>query len=99
MPPVSAANFSNSGQPGQRWVETRAVQVAVRGREAEVLDALGIPWRDGRPHVRCPYPSHADGDPSWRWDEAKGHARCSCSKGDSIFDVVMKIEGSTFEAA
>ena len=49
---------------------------------------------------RCPYPSHADGDPSWRWDEPKARARCSCSKGDSsIFDVVMKVEGVDFDAA
>ena len=40
----------NTGQPGQRWVETRAIQPAAKGRETEVLDALGIPWREGRPH-------------------------------------------------
>ena len=83
----------------QRWVATRAIQAAVKDREAEVLDALGIPWREGRPHIRCPYPTHADGDPSWRWDERKARARCTCSRGDSIFDVVMKLEGIDFDAA
>ena len=82
-----------------RYVPTRAIQAALRGRETEVLDGLGIPWREGRPHIRCPYPEHSDEDPSWRWDEPKARARCSCSNGDSIFDVVMKVEGIDFGAA
>jgi hypothetical protein len=66
-----------------RYVPTRAIQAAVKDRENEVLDALGIPWREGRPHVRCPYPTLADGDPSWRWDERKARARCDYSKAGS----------------
>ena len=33
-----------------------------------MLAALGIDWRSGRPAITCPYPRHADGSPSWRWD-------------------------------
>ncbi len=31
----------------KQYVETRAIKEAVRGQEARVLDALGIPWEDG----------------------------------------------------
>ena len=82
-----------------RYVPIRAIQAAVRGREIEVLDGLGILWREARPHLRCPYPEHADEDPSWRWEEKRAKARCTCTRGDSIFDVVMKVEALTFEAA
>jgi hypothetical protein len=92
---VSGTERSDS----QRWVATRAIQSAVKNRETEVLDALGIAWREGRPHISCPYPAHADGDPSWRWDEAKAKAHCTCCRGDSIFDVLIKLEGIDFEAA
>lgn len=71
----------------------------MKGREHEVLDALGIRWREGRPHIHCPYPDHSDGDPSWRWQERQARARCTCTRGDSIFDVMMKVEGVTFEVA
>jgi hypothetical protein len=74
---------------------TGAVQALAIGRECEVLDALGIRWREGRPHIRCPYPAHADHHPSWRWDQKAARARCTCSKSDSIFDVVMKVEGGS----
>lgn len=83
---------------GQRHVGTRAIQAAVKGRETEVLDALGVPWREARPHIACPYPQHADSDPSWRWDGKPAKARCTCGTG-SIFDVIMKIEGVDFAAA
>ena len=83
-----------------RYVPTRAIQSAVKGREYEVLDALGIDWCKGRPHVCCPYPDHDDTDPSWRWNAKKARAYCTCIDGsDSIFDVVMKMRGGDFEAA
>lgn len=63
---------------GSTYVPTAAVREAVRGREAEVLDALGIPWRQGRPHVCCPYPNHDDRNPSWQWNERKRRAYCTC---------------------
>jgi hypothetical protein len=74
---------------------------AVRGRETDILDALGIPWRLGRPHIQCPYPDHIDNNPSWRWDPKKDCAFCTCqnSKADGVFDVVMKVRGLDFEAA
>ncbi|MBI1209752.1 MAG: DUF927 domain-containing protein [Azospirillum sp.] len=81
-------------------VATRAIQAAAQGREPQVLEALGINWRAGTPHITCPYPSHADGDPSWRWNEKRARAFCTCLKGaHSIFDVVMAIDGCDFAAA
>jgi len=42
-----------------RGVQTRAIKEAVKGREAEILDALQIDWRSGQLHITCPYPRHA----------------------------------------
>jgi P4 family phage/plasmid primase-like protien len=82
------------------YVPTRAIRQAVAGHEAEVLDSLGFPWREGRPHIRCPYPAHEDGDPSWRWDQARCRAYCTCIEGShSVFDVLMHIEACDFEHA
>jgi hypothetical protein len=82
------------------YVPTAEIRSAVQGREIEVLDALDIHWRGGRPHISCPYPDHFDTNPSWRWDHRAGTARCTCSpKGDSIFDVVMRRDGCDFENA
>ena len=63
----------------------------VRGRESEVLAALNISCM-GRKPIRCPFPDHADHNPSWRWDEDKKVAFCSCKPDGSysIFDVTMK---------
>ena len=78
---------------------TRALQQAVRGHEAAVLAALGIAWQDGAQHIACPYPDHADQNPSWRWNELKARAFCTCiERSHSIFDVVMRCEGIEFEA-
>ena len=74
---------------GERYVATKAIREAVRGRETDILDALGIDWRRGRPHIHCPYRDHTDNDPSWRWDERRSRALCTCIAGsDSILDVV-----------
>jgi hypothetical protein len=83
-----------------RYVSTQAIREAVKGRETEVLEALGIAWADGAPHISCPYPDHSDEDPSWRWNERRARAYCTCIEGSqSIFDVVMRVEGIDFEAA
>ncbi len=82
-----------------QFVTTTAIREAVKGREENVLDGIGVDWRAGRPHINCPYPDHADDNASWRWDTQHAKARCTCAKGDSIFDVVMKVEGRDFEAA
>jgi hypothetical protein len=83
-----------------RYVATAAIRAAVQGREGEVLDALGVAWRSGNPHIRCPYPAHDDRDPSWRWDERRARAFCTCiPKSDSIFDVAGKVAGIDFEGA
>ena len=57
----------NSGATGAgvgRFVGTKPIRDAARGRETDILDALGIPWRNGRPHIHCPYPDHPDKNPS-----------------------------------
>jgi hypothetical protein len=82
-----------------RFVATAVIRQAVSGREVEVLDAIGIDWRSGRPHINCPYQDHADDNASWRWDHKRAKAWCTCSKGDNIIDVVTKIDRTTFEAA
>jgi hypothetical protein len=83
-----------------RYVTTAAIRDAINGRETDILDSLGIRWRDGKPHVACPYPEHADNNPSWRWDERKGRAYCTCIEGShSILDVVMKVESTDCDAA
>ena len=67
-------------------VMTTAIRQAVNGREEDVLDAIGVNWRAGRPHIRCPYRDHTDANASWRWDAKHSNGRCTCSKDDSIFD-------------
>jgi hypothetical protein len=83
--------------PRPRYVPTMGAYAAVRGREADIIRALGIPW-NGRGHIRCPYPGHNDQDPSWRL-LSDGHAVCTCQRPHSIFDVITNIEGIDFEKA
>ena len=92
--PKDQHSRASAPMTSDRYVSTQAIHEAVKGRETEVLDGLGILWREARPHLRCPYPEHADEDPSWRWEEKRAKARCTCTRGDSIFDVVMKVEGA-----
>ena len=82
-----------------RFVTTTSIREAVNGRETDILDAIGVRWRDGRPHIKCPYPGHADNNASWRWDTRRSRAFCTCIRADSIFDVVMKVLGCDFETA
>src|SRR5262245_22311443 len=63
------SSSGRSSASGEFYVAKREIQEAVRGREPVVLDALGIDWRAGRPHIDCPYPEHG-GKRDWRWDEA-----------------------------
>jgi hypothetical protein len=73
------------------------IKQATSGRETEILDKLGIAWRSGAPHIRCPYLGHLDKNPSWRWDREKGAAYCTCTdRPQSIFDVIMRVEGGDF---
>jgi hypothetical protein len=86
----------------ERFVRTKDVRAAAKGRESDILDALGIAWRNGRPHIPCPYPDHDDRNPSWRFDARTGRAFCTCiidGKSDGIFDVVMKMKAADFDAA
>jgi hypothetical protein len=83
-----------------RFVRTKEICAAVAGREEEILRALNIPWNGGRSHMRCLYADHDDNDPSWRWDERRARAYCTCiERADSIFDVVMKMKRLNFDAA
>jgi Domain of unknown function (DUF927)/Toprim domain len=86
----------------ERYVATEALRRAICGREAEVLRALGIEWKKGAHHISCPYPDHADQNPSWRWDGRKARAFCTCITqrgGHSILEIVKRVEGIDFEAA
>jgi hypothetical protein len=90
-----------AGEAG-RYVATKAIREAVRGRETDILDALGIAWRDGLPHIQCPYPDHHDRNPSWRFDPRNRRAICTCiteRKSDGIFDIMMKMRSVDFDAA
>jgi hypothetical protein len=88
------------------YVRTDSIRHAVSDREIEIFDALGIPWTGGSTHIRCPYPDHPDREPSWRWDNKRKVAFCTCigsrpgeEKGHSIFGVVAAKEGLDREAA
>jgi hypothetical protein len=82
-----------------RFVATADIKLAIRGHETDILDSLGIDWRDGRPHIRCPYPDHADNNPSWRWEAGRARAFCTCKRSATIFHVLMKVEDINFEDA
>jgi putative DNA primase/helicase len=76
------------------------IKEAVAGHETEILEKLGIRWRDGQPHIRCPYLSHIDKNPSWRWDDTRHQAICTCEKqAQSIFDIIIRVEGGNFARA
>jgi hypothetical protein len=85
---------------GERYITTLDIRAALSGHETELLDALNIPWRDGKPHIACPYRDHSDNNPSWRWDQSNRKAFCTCIRGShSIFDVIIKVENIDFEEA
>jgi hypothetical protein len=84
-----------------RYVKTEAIQQAVRGHETEILSKLGIEWR-GKASIHCPYPDHPDKNPSWRWDDVKNCAFCTCMvrpKSHTIFLVAQKILSLDFQTA
>jgi hypothetical protein len=83
----------------EHFAPTTEIRRAVSGRELEILSELGIGCTDGSQHIKCPYPTHVDNHPSWRWDQAKARAFCTCTRSDSIFDVIMKVRGIGFEEA
>lgn len=83
-----------------RYVGTDEIKKAIAGQETDVLDAIGIDWRGGRPHIQCPYPDHADNDPAWRWDQPEARVYCTCttnSHADGIFDVIGRVKQIGFE--
>ncbi|MGB8841318.1 MAG: DUF927 domain-containing protein, partial [Aliidongia sp.] len=89
-----------TGETKAPYAPTKPLYAAIRGKEGDILDGLKVPWRAGHPHIKCPYPDHADSDPSWRFDAGKGKAFCTCIDGaDSVLDVVMKVLCVDFDAA
>ena len=83
----------------KRFVPTPAIRQAVQSRETEILSALGISWTGGSRHITCPYPAHPDQHPSWRWDAVNRRAFCTCTRSDSIFDVIRKMKKVGFGEA
>jgi hypothetical protein len=81
-----------------RYVCSTDIRRALEAREEHILDAVNIPWRTGRPHIRCPYPDHDDANPSWRWDVRKKRAYCTCGS-DPILGVLMRAEAIDLDAA
>jgi hypothetical protein len=75
-----------------KYVRTSDIRGRVNACEERIFDALGISGGRGTQHIDYSYPSH-DGKEDWRWDRKLATAYCSCSRSDSIFDVVMKCEG------
>ena len=66
--------------------------ISSSGHAAEILASLGIaPGRRGA-HIRCPFPSHPDRNPSWRWDHRAARYHCTCGGGD-ILDLVINMGG------
>src|SRR3954451_10973718 len=95
---MAAADRWRPGMSGARYVPTKAAKDAIRGREAEIVRALGIPWNVGGKHIRCPDPAHPDKHPSWRLQD-DGCAVCTCRKPHSVFDVIGYAKGLDFEAS
>jgi hypothetical protein len=92
--------------PAERYVPNASIREAVKNREIGILNALGIPWSGGSSHISCPYPEHPDREPSWRWDDKRKVAFCTCigsrpgeNKGHSLFGVIAAKEGLDREAA
>ena len=81
-----------------RFVPTIAIREAMNGREITILKKLGIGWTGKVPHINCPYPDHPDKNPSWRWNDKKQRAHCSCVSSADIFTVIGKMRGGDFDA-
>jgi hypothetical protein len=88
-----------------RYVKMPEIREACLGHEEEILDKLGVPFRNGAPHICCPYPDHPDKNPSWRWDNAMKRAFCTCigrrpgeKKAHELVNVVACTEGLNFSA-
>jgi Toprim domain len=88
------------------YVPFALINEAAKGRENDVLSALGIKWDGTSGHVRCPYPDHPDHEPSWRWDDKRKVAFCTCigsrrgeKKAHGIFSIVAAKEELDREAA
>ncbi len=90
----------NRRAPAGSFVTTADIRAGIKGHEADLLEALDIRWRDGKPHIRCPYQHHLDQHASWRWDPHKRRAYCTCISGShSVLDVLMHVHGYDFNQA
>jgi hypothetical protein len=83
---------------GARYVPTKAAKEAVRGREPDIVRALGIAWNGSGQHINCPDPAHPDKNPSWRL-LPDGRAVCTCRQAHSVFDVIGYVKGLDFDAS
>lgn len=68
------------------------VKAAGYGRFEHVYSYYGVSMARHGGHILCPFPSHADRNPSFRIDPATGRYYCSCSSGD-VFDFVERMVG------
>jgi hypothetical protein len=64
--------------------------VQASAHTAEIMAALGITPGKREAHIKCPFPSHPDRNPSWRWDDRARRWHCSCGHGD-ILDLVVQM--------
>jgi hypothetical protein len=61
-----------------QWVRTADAQMAVAGQEPLLLDGAGI-GQAASGHIKCPMTRrHDDNDPSFRWDQSRRKAICTC---------------------
>jgi hypothetical protein len=74
-----------------RHVDPAEAHRMVRGREAEVLQRLGVDWPPRRgDHIHCAYPDHPDKNPSMRLTD-EGKVVCSCRQAHSVFDCAINL--------
>lgn len=88
-----------------QWVRTADAQMAVAGQEPLLLDGAGI-GQAASGHIKCPMTRrHDDNDPSFRWDQSRRKAICTCIgqwhpkgyKTLGIFDVLGEVLGLPFD--
>ncbi|MFZ1106842.1 MAG: toprim domain-containing protein [Rhodomicrobium sp.] len=82
----------------------RNIHEEIRGRELEIITALGIQWPPGNhaTHIHCPFPDHDDKNASWRWDSRKNRWHCSRDHGvdgNSVVDAVRLMHRCDFNTA
>lgn len=78
-PPVSPTPNYAPTPEGGRYVLTPDAERAVLSNETQLVTALGLGAAIGNRHITCPLNrGHVDRDESFRWDEHKRCAFCTC---------------------